>query len=128
MIIGIGTDLCEIGRIQSALNRFGNRFSRRVLAEDEYVRYEQHRRQAAYIAKRFAAKEAFSKALGTGMRQPVSWQGISVVNSSAGKPELRFSNSLEAYLMKRGITDVHVSLSDETGMASAFVIVEGRGA
>jgi holo-[acyl-carrier protein] synthase len=128
MIIGIGTDLCEIGRIQAALNRFGSRFARKVLVEEEYVRYEQQRKQAAYVAKRFAAKEAFSKALGTGMRHPVSWHGIRVVNSRAGRPELRFSNSLEAYLMKRGITDVHVSLTDETGMACAFVIVEGRGA
>ena len=128
MIIGIGTDLCEIGRIQAALNRFGSRFARKVLVEEEYVRYEQNRKQAAYVAKRFAAKEAFSKALGTGMRHPVSWHGIRVMNSSAGRPELRFSNSLEAYLMKRGITDVHISLTDETGMACAFVIVEGRGA
>ena len=128
MIIGIGTDLCEIGRIQAALNRFGSRFARKVLAQDEYARYEQQRKQAAYVAKRFAAKEALSKAVGTGMRHPVSWQSIQVVNSSSGRPEFRFSNSLEAYLMQRGITDVHVSLSDETGMACAFVVVEGRGA
>lgn len=128
MIIGIGTDLCEIGRIQAALNRFGSRFARKVLAEDEYACFEQHRKQAAYIAKRFAAKEALSKAVGTGMRHPVGWQSIQVLNSSAGRPEFRFSNSLEVYLMQRGITQVHVSLTDETGMACAFVIAEGRGA
>lgn len=128
MIIGIGTDLCEIGRIQAALNRFGSRFARKVLAEDEYARYEQHRKPAAYVAKRFAAKEAFSKAVGTGMRHPVNWQSIQVMNSGSGRPEFRFSNLLEAYLMQRGITDVHVSLTDETGMACAFVVVEGREA
>lgn len=128
MILGIGTDLCEIGRIQGALERFGHRFARKVLAEDEYLRYERHLKPAAYVAKRFAAKEAFSKALGTGMRHPVNWHGIRVVNADSGKPELSFSQALEEYLMKRGVTDVHVSLTDERGMACAFVIVEANPA
>lgn len=126
MILGIGTDLCEIGRIQRALDRFGHRFARKVLVEAEYLRYERHRKQAAYVAKRFAAKEAFSKALGTGIRHPVNWQNIDVANARSGKPELRFSPALDAYLKKRGVTEVHVSLTDETGMACAFVIVEGH--
>ncbi len=128
MILGIGTDLCEIGRIQGALDRFGHRFARKVLGEEEYLRYERHRKPAAYVAKRFAAKEAFSKALGTGMRHPVNWHSICVVNAASGRPGLSFSQPLEEYLMKRGVTDVHVSLTDETGMACAFVIVEANPA
>jgi len=126
MIVGIGTDLVEIARIELALDRHGDRFARKILVEREYGRFAAHRKPAAYLAKRFAAKEAFSKAMGTGIRSPVNWQNIGVVNDPSGRPYLELSEALTELLRRRGIRDVHVSLTDERGMAAAFVILEGR--
>jgi len=128
MILGIGTDLCEVGRIEKALARFGERFAARILVESELQRFRQHRKGAAYLAKRFAAKEAFSKALGTGIHFPVNWHNVWVENARSGKPSLKFSRPLAALLKRRGIASVHVSITDEIGMACAFVVVEGRAA
>jgi len=127
MILGIGTDLCEIGRIERALERCGERFALRVLVESEMLRFRRHRKPAAYLAKRFAAKEAMSKALGTGIHYPVNWHGMWVENARSGKPSLRFSGPMAAYLEQRGVETVHLSLTDETGMACAFVVIEGPG-
>jgi len=127
MILGVGTDLCEIRRIEQALERFGERFARRILVESELVVFRRRRKRAAYLAKRFAAKEAFSKAMGTGIHFPVNWHNVWVVNDRAGKPMLEFSKSLATFLERRGIETVHVSLTDEIGMACAFVIAEGPG-
>ncbi len=124
MIAGIGTDLCDIGRVQRALDRFGERFARKILVDSELERFRRHRKPAAYLAKRFAAKEAFSKAMGTGIRSPVSWHNVRVENERSGKPVLRFSEALGALLESRGIVAVHVSLTDEIGMAAAYVILE----
>jgi holo-[acyl-carrier protein] synthase len=124
MIVGIGTDLCDIGRIQKALDRYGERFARKILVETEMKRFLAHRKPAAYLAKRFAAKEAFSKAMGTGIRSPVSWHNVSVENERSGRPVLRFSAPLASLLESRGIVHVHVSITDEIGMASAYVILE----
>ena len=125
MIVGIGTDLCDIGRIERALGRFGERFAERILVTSELQRFRRHRKGAAYLAKRFAAKEAFSKALGTGIHFPVNWHNVWVENERSGKPSLKFSKPLAALLKRRGIDNVHVSLTDEIGMACAFVVVEG---
>ena len=125
MILGIGTDLCDIGRIERALGRFGERFAERILVDSELERFHRHRKPAAYLAKRFAAKEAFSKALGTGIHFPVNWHNVWVENASSGKPSLKFSKPLAALLKRRGIANVYVSLTDEIGMACAFVVVEG---
>ena len=125
MIIGIGTDLCEIGRVQRALNRHGERFARKILIESELERFRQHRKPAAYLAKRFAAKEAFSKAMGTGIHFPVNWHNVSVENGRSGTPILQFSVPLEVLLRNRGVTAAHLSLTDEVGMACAFVVLEG---
>ena len=125
MIIGIGTDLCEIGRVQRALDRHGERFARKILVDLELDRFRRHRKPAAYLAKRFAAKEAFSKAMGTGIHFPVNWQNVSVENGRSGRPMLQFSASLDALLRGRGIIATHLSLSDEVGMACAFVVLEG---
>jgi len=127
MILGIGTDLCEIKRIEQALERWGERFARRILVESELAVFRRRKKSAAYLAKRFAAKEAFSKALGTGIHFPVNWHNVWVVNDRAGKPMLEFSKPLAELLARRGIDRVHVSLTDEIGMASAFVIAEGEG-
>ncbi|MGB7541300.1 MAG: holo-ACP synthase [Burkholderiales bacterium] len=125
MIIGIGTDLCDIGRIERALERHGERFARRILVDSELERFRRHPRPAAYLAKRFAAKEAFSKALGTGIRFPVNWHNVWVENGRSGKPSLSFSAPLAALLERRGVAEVHVSITDEVGMACAFVVVAG---
>ena len=124
MIYGIGTDLVEIARIEKALERFGDRFARRILCEPELKRFKAHRKPAAYLAKRFAAKEAFTKALGTGIRAPANWHGVWVVNLRSGKPSLNFSEQLQKLLKQKNILKSHVSLTDERGMASATVILE----
>lgn len=127
MIIGIGTDLIDIRRIERALTRFGHRFAQRVLVEDEYQRFCAHVKPAHYLAKRFAAKEAFSKAMGTGIHFPVNWHNVSVANERSGKPYLKFSGPLAALLERRGVSRVHLSLTDEIEMACAFVVLEGSG-
>ena len=93
MIFGVGTDVVEIGRVEKALERWGPRFARKILVESELKRFGSHRLPAAYLAKRFAAKEAFAKALGTGIRSPAGWHGMWVVNLPSGKPELQFTKS-----------------------------------
>ena len=124
MIAGVGTDLCDVSRIQRALDRYGERFAQKILVAAEMERFRSHRRPAAYLAKRFAAKEAFSKALGTGIRHPVNWHNVSVENERSGKPVLRFSDTLAELLRGRGIVAVHISITDEIGMACAHVILE----
>jgi holo-[acyl-carrier protein] synthase len=124
MIYGVGTDLVEIVRVEKALERFGERFARRILCEPELKRFKAHRKPAAYLAKRFAAKEAFTKALGTGIHAPANWHGVWVVNLRSGKPALEFSDPLKKLLKQRNILKSHVSLTDERGMAAATVILE----
>jgi len=124
MIYGVGTDVVEIGRIEKALARFGERFARRILCEPELKRFKNHRLPAAYLAKRFAAKEAFTKALGTGIHAPANWHGVWVRNLPSGKPVLEFSENLAKLLEQRRILHSHVSLTDERGVAMATVILE----
>jgi holo-[acyl-carrier protein] synthase len=126
VILGIGTDLVEIDRIEAALDRWGERFALKILVPRELDRFARHRKRAAYLAKRFAAKEAFSKAMGTGIRHPVNWQNIGVVNHASGRPYLELSADLGDFVRSRGILNVHVSLTDERGIAAAFVVLEGR--
>jgi holo-[acyl-carrier protein] synthase len=125
MIYGVGTDIIEIRRIEAALSRFGERFAQRILCEPELRRFAAHRKPAAYLAKRFAAKEAFTKALGTGIHAPANWHGVWVVNLRSGKPSLEYSPALQALLDARGVGRAHVSLTDEREIASATVILEG---
>jgi len=125
VILGTGTDLLDIRHIQRAMDRYGQRFARRVLVDDEYRRFCTHVKPAHYLAKRFAAKEAFSKAMGTGIHFPVNWHNVSVANERSGRPYLKFSEPLAALLKQRGISRAHLSLSDEVEMACAFVILEG---
>ena len=124
MIYGVGTDIVEVGRIEKALQRFGDRFARRILCEPELRRFIGHRQKASYLAKRFAAKEAFGKALGTGIHAPANWHGVWVRNLPSGKPVLEFSVPLQDLLHKRRIASHHLSLADERGMAVATVILE----
>ena len=124
MIYGVGTDVVEIERIQKALERWGERFAERVLCDPELRRFRRHRQPASYLAKRFAAKEAFTKALGTGIKAPANWHGVWVSNLPSGKPELEFTAELQRLLSARGISRAHVSLTDERGVAMATVILE----
>jgi len=124
MIYGVGTDLIEIPRIERALARFGERFAERILCESELKRFRGHAKPASYLAKRFAAKEAFTKALGTGIRAPANWHGVWVSNLPSGKPELAYTPRLAALLESRGIRRAHLTLTDERGMAAATVILE----
>jgi len=124
VIYGVGTDLIEIPRIERALGRFGVRFAERILCESELLRFRAHAKPAAYLAKRFAAKEAFTKALGTGIRAPANWHGVWVSNLRSGKPQLEYSDALAALLQARHIRRAHVSLTDERGIAAATVVLE----
>lgn len=128
MIFGIGTDIVSIERMRGALERFGQRFAERVLSESELEGYVRTVAPANYLAKRFAAKEAAVKALGTGFREGMSLRHISVEHNELGRPELRFSGAVAAQLEQLGVTEVFVSLADEREHAIAFVTMtcEGR--
>ena len=129
MIIGIGSDLSDIRRIQKSLDRFGERFTNRVFTEVERNRSEAKPDRAASYAKRFAAKEACAKALGTGVpRRGVHWGDMGVVNQRSGKPTMALSGGAAerlASLIPPGMSPViHVSLTDDHPYAQAFVIIE----
>jgi holo-[acyl-carrier protein] synthase len=124
VIYGIGTDIVEIPRIARSLERFGERFAERILCAPELARFANHKQPVAYLAKRFAAKEAFTKALGTGIHAPANWHGVWVSNLRSGKPVLEFSPALAALMEKRGVRRAHVSLSDDRALACATVILE----
>jgi holo-[acyl-carrier protein] synthase len=131
MIYGIGVDLVEIARIEAAYARFGERFARRILTERELERYHARRarsdvRGIAFLATRFAAKEAISKALGLGMRTPMTWRAVEVVNDPTGRPLAFASGELRAYMQRRRLR-LHVSLTDERLMATAYAIAEVEG-
>jgi len=125
MILGIGIDLVEIPRIEAALKRHGERFARRILADAEYARFRSNAKPAAYLARRFAAKEALSKALGTGIRTPVTWRNIAVTNLGPGGPRFEWAPVLGEWLHQRGVTRAHISMTDERSMAAAYVVLEG---
>ena len=124
MIFGVGTDVVDISRIEAALKRHGERFALRILCPPELERFKRHRLPANYLAKRFAAKEAFTKALGTGIKSPANWHGVWVRNLASGKPVLEFSEALQKLMKTKGVGSAHVSLSDERGVAFATVILE----
>ena len=128
MIIGIGSDLTDVRRVQQTLDRFGERFTLRVFTEIERARSERKADRAASYAKRFAAKEACAKALGTGIHQGVFWRDMGVVNMRSGKPTMALTGGAAARLAALtppGLTPIiHVSLTDEIPLAQAFVIIE----
>ena len=126
MILGIGTDIVQVARLKAGLARFGERYAQRILDEGEYGEFATSARPEHFLAKRFAAKEAFSKAMGTGIHFPVNWHNVSVANERSGRPYLKFSEPLAALLQQRGISRAHLSLTDEAEMACAFVVLEGE--
>jgi holo-[acyl-carrier protein] synthase len=125
MIVGVGTDVVEIGRVAAALERWGDRFVERILTPQERARYERTRQKASHLAKRFAAKEAFSKAIGTGIHAPFRWHSVSVGRDGRGKPGLVPSPDMARHLAELGVTASHLSLTDDAGVAMAFVVLEG---
>jgi holo-[acyl-carrier protein] synthase len=128
MIIGIGNDLCDIRRVEAVLARFGQRFTARCFTPIERAKAERRAERVATYAKRFAAKEACAKALGTGLRRGVYWRDMGVVNQSSGKPGMALTGG--ALMRLQAITPsgheavIHLSLSDEFPYAQAFVVIE----
>ncbi|MFL5298401.1 MAG: holo-ACP synthase [Phenylobacterium sp.] len=128
MIIGIGSDLSDIRRIEKTLERHGERFTHRIFTEVERARSERKNDRAASYAKRFAAKEACAKALGTGMRRGVFWRDMGVVNLRSGQPTMALTGGAAARLAeitpagRRAV--IHLSLTDDHPYAQAFVIIE----
>lgn len=127
MIVGIGTDVASIERIRGVLERHGERFVRRVLTADERARYERinARAKASHLAKRWAAKEAFAKAIGTGIHPPFTWQSITISRDPSGAPGIVPGADMARYLSQRGVRRSHLSLTDDAGVAVAFVVLEG---
>ncbi|GAB3249938.1 holo-ACP synthase [Chitinimonas naiadis] len=124
MIFGIGTDLIDIPRMAEAYQRHGQRFLLRLLSVQELPEFAATSDPARFLAKRWAAKEAFSKALGTGIRPPVTLAGMSITHDAAGRPGLVFNAQISALLEQHGIVGVHLSLSDERSSVVAFVVLE----
>ena len=128
MIVGLGTDLIDIRRIEKTLERHGERFTTRIFTEIERVRSERKNDRAASYAKRFAAKEACAKALGTGIRRGVFWRDMGVVNMRSGQPTMQLTGGALARLEEMtppGMKAViHLSLTDDHPYAQAFVIIE----
>ncbi len=124
MIYGIGTDIVEVTRIEASIEQFGDAFAKRVLADSELASYLESQIKPRFLAKRFAAKEAFAKALGTGLRAPATFQNIAVSHDELGKPILILSHELQTFLQSRNVTQTHISISDERNLAAAFVVLE----
>ena len=128
MIFGLGTDIIRIDRIAAAVARHGDRFAERVLGPQEMEKYLSRKakvevRGLRFLATRFAAKEAFSKAIGLGMRMPMTWRSAQILNAPSGKPMVVTSGALNTFMQAHGIS-AQVSISDEAEYAVAFVIVE----
>ena len=130
MILGVGTDLANIERIEGTLDRFGDRFRNRVFTEVEQRKSESRRDTAGTYAKRWAAKEACSKALGTGLRMGIAWKDMSVSNMSTGQPVMHVTGwakeRLEAMTPEGHEAIIHVTLTDDHPWAQAFVLIEAR--
>ena len=125
MIYGVGVDMVETRRVREAVERHGDAFAGRILAEAEWPAYRSARDPSRVLAKSFAAKEAFGKATGLGIRAPVTLRAFWVQRDTLGKPSFGFGESLGAWLAGRGITGHHLSLSDEGSLVIAFVTLEG---
>ena len=128
MIHGIGTDICDIRRLRATLARRGDRFAEKVLGPEELRVFQARRTRAeargvAYLATRFSAKEAFSKAIGRGMRMPMTWRACEILNLPSGAPVIRLNGALAEWFAQQGLR-AHVTVTDETDYAASFVVVE----
>jgi holo-[acyl-carrier protein] synthase len=132
MIQGIGTDICDVRRIRESLQRHGERFARRILSEGELAVWKSRsarwpERGVRYVATRFSAKEAFSKAIGLGLRMPMTWRLCEIANLPGGKPVIVLHGGLKDWFDARALV-AHVTVSDEGDYAASFVVVEKKAA
>jgi holo-[acyl-carrier protein] synthase len=130
VIYGIGTDICDVRRIAATLQRQGDRFARKVLTDAEYAIWQARsarwpHRGLRYLATRFSAKEAFSKAVGMGMRMPMTWRNCEIANLKSGKPVIVLHGALKEWFEGEGLS-AHVTVTDETDYAASFVVVERK--
>ena len=130
MIYGIGTDICDIRRIRASLEKHGERFAQKVLSDAEMQTYRARstrwpERGVRYVATRFSAKEAFSKAIGLGMRMPMTWRLCEVAKLPSGQPTLVLHGVLKEWFEAKGLS-AHVSVSDESDYATSYVVVETK--
>lgn len=128
MMYGIGTDICDIRRIRASLERHGDRFAMRVLSAQELATWRARsarwpERGVRYVATRFSAKEAFSKAIGLGMHMPMTWRSCEIANLASGAPVLVLHGALKTWFEAKGL-QAHITLSDETDYAVSFCVVE----
>ena len=128
MIYGIGTDICDIRRIRASVERHGERFAEKILSDAEHAVWQRRRarwpeRGLRYLATRFSAKEAFSKAIGLGMRQPMQWQLCEIANRPSGEPVIVLHGGLKTWFEAQGLR-AHISVTDESEYAASFCVVE----
>ena len=128
MIYGVGTDVCDVRRIRASLERHGERFARKILSDAELATWKARtarwpERGLRYLATRFSAKEAFSKAVGLGLRMPMTWRLCEIANAAGGKPVIVLHGGLKEWFEAQGLT-AHVSVTDESDYAASFVVVE----
>ncbi|MDO8387035.1 MAG: holo-ACP synthase [Polaromonas sp.] len=128
MIYGIGTDICDVRRVRASFERHGERFAQKILSDAELATWKARsarwpERGLRYLATRFSAKEAFSKAIGLGMRMPMTWRNCEIAKAGSGKPEIVLHGVLKAWFEAKGLT-AHVTVTDETDYAASFVVVE----
>ncbi len=130
MIYGIGTDICDVRRIRASVERHGERFAAKVLSDAELKTWKARsarwpERGLRYLATRFSAKEAFSKAIGLGMRMPMSWKLCEITNERSGKPFIVLHGELKTWFEAQGL-QAHITVTDETDYAASFCVVETR--
>ena len=130
MIYGIGTDICDVRRIRASVERHGERFAAKVLSDAELATWRARsarwpERGLRYLATRFSAKEAFSKAIGLGMRMPMSWKLCEIANERSGKPVIVLHGELKTWFEAQGL-QAHITVTDETDYAASFCVVETR--
>ena len=128
MIYGIGTDICDVRRIRTSIERHGDRFALKILSEAEFATWQQRsarwpERGMRYLATRFSAKEAFSKAIGMGMRMPMTWRHCEIAKAASGKPDIVLHGALKVWFEAQHL-NAHVTVTDETDYAVSFVVVE----
>jgi holo-[acyl-carrier-protein] synthase len=132
MIYGIGTDVCDVRRIRASLERHGERFALKILSDAEFATWQQRstrwpERGVRYLATRFSAKEAFSKAVGMGMRMPMTWRHCEIARAASGQPRIVLHGELKSWFEARCLS-AYVSVTDETDYAASFVVVEQASA
>ncbi len=128
MIYGIGTDICDIRRIRASLERHGERFAQKILSDGELLTFLERRarwadRGVSFLATRFSAKEAFSKAIGLGLRLPMSWRHCEIAKAASGKPEIVLHGALKIWFDAQQLS-AHITVTDETDYAASFCVVE----